>query len=242
MEANLKACERITEWEERRMNAKKLVEENNRKRECLTPENEAYYDDLLIYIRLQFTLSEQKSEEVLMELLDHLLEGQKAGKTAKDIFGDDPRGYADELIEHLPKEEKRALIPFIGGIIGDILGWVLIIRGVLFLVLSRFIEVDTMIHPVTVLVIALAIAAFVIFIIVFIFRMIERSLFNGKRNTRKETILAGFVGAGGMAAVLLVTKFLPEMGPSFDFSWWASCLVGSVLLVALYVMKKIKSV
>ncbi|WP_404332305.1 DUF1129 family protein [Mesobacillus maritimus] len=222
------------------MNAKKLIEENNRKRECLTPENEAYYSDLLIYIRLQFTLSEQKSEEVLMELLDHLLDGQKAGKTAKDIFGDDPRGYAEEMIEHLPKEEKRALIPYIGGIIGDILGWVLIIRGVLFLVLSRFIEVDTLVHPVTVLVMALIIACLIMFTVVFLFKMVERSLFKGKRNTRKETIIAGLIGAGGMAAVLLVTKFLPEMGPSFDFSWWASCLVGSVLLVALYVSKKIK--
>jgi DNA-binding ferritin-like protein (Dps family) len=224
------------------MNAKKLIEENNRKRECLAPENEAYYSDLLIYIRLKFTLSELKSEEVLMELLDHLLDGQKAGKTANDIFGDDPRGFADELIEHLPKEEKRALIPYIGRIIGDILGWLLIIRGVLFLVLSRFIEVDTMVHPATVLVMALAIAAFVIFTIVFLFKMIDRSLFKAKRNTRKETMIAGLIGAGGMAAVLLLTKFLPDMGPSFDFSWWASCLVGSVLLVALYVSKKIKSV
>jgi uncharacterized membrane-anchored protein len=240
MEANLKACERITDWEERRMNAKKLIEENNRKRECLTPENEAYYSDLLIYIRLQFTLSEQKSEEVLMELLDHLLDGQKAGKTAKEIFGDDPKGYADEMIEHLPKEEKRALIPYIGGIIGDILGWVLIIRGVIFLVLSRFIEVNTMVHPATVLVTALAIAAFVLFIILFIFKMIERSLFKEKRNTRKETLIAGFVGAGGMAAVWVLAKFLPEIGPSFDFSWWASVLVGSVILVALYVSKKVK--
>lgn len=222
------------------MNAKELIEENNRKRECLNPENEAYYSDLLIYIRLQFTLSEQQSEEVLMELLDHLLDGQKAGKTAKDLFGDDPRGYADEMIELLPKEEKRALIPFIGRIIGDILGWVLIIRGVLSLVLSRFIEVDTMVHPVTVFVMTVIIACFVMLTIVFLFKMVERSLFKGKRNTRKETIMAGFIGAGGMAAVLLATKLIPEMGPSFDFSWWASCLVGSVLLVALYVRKKIK--
>ncbi|SEN05503.1 Protein of unknown function [Mesobacillus persicus] len=224
------------------MNAKKLIEENNRKRERLTPENEAYYSDLLIYIRLQFSLSEQKSEEVLMELLDHLLDGQQAGKTAKDIFGDDPRGFADEMIEHLPKEKKREFIPFIGGIIGNILGWVLIIRGVLFLVLSPFTDVDTMVHPISVMVIALIIAAFVIFTIVFIFKMVERSLFKEKRKTRRETMIAGFIGAAGMAAVLLLVKFLPESGPSFDFSWWASFLVGSVILFAMYVSKKVKGV
>ncbi|WP_053363510.1 DUF1129 family protein [Bacillus sp. FJAT-27251] len=223
------------------MNAQKLIEENNRKREMLTAENEAYYGDLLIYIRLQFTLSEQQSEEVLMELLDHLLEGQKAGNTAKDIFGDDPRGFADELIEHLPKEEKRKLIPFIGGIIGDIVGWLLIIRGVLFLVLSQFTEVDTKVYPLSALLIALMIAGFVTITIVYVFKLVERSLFKEKRNTRKDTIKAGFAGAGGMAAVMLITKFLPEMGPSFEFSWWASLLVGVVLAGSIYLGKKRKA-
>ncbi|KKK39112.1 hypothetical protein WQ57_04855 [Mesobacillus campisalis] len=223
------------------MNAQKLIKENNRKREMLTAENEAYYGDLLIYIRLQFSLSEQQSEEVLMELLEHLLEGQKAGKTAKDIFGDDPRGFADELIEHLPKEEKRKLIPFIGGIIGDIVGWLLIIRGGLFLVLSQFTEVDTKVHPLSALLIALMIAGFVIITIVYVFKLVERSLFREKRNTRKDTIKAGFAGAAGMAAVLLITKFLPEMGPSFEFSWWASFLVGGILLGLIYLGKKRKA-
>lgn len=68
------------------MNVDMLIEENNRKRELLTPENEKYYDDMLIYIRLQWRLSEQQSEEVLMEILDHLLHGQEEGKTAKDMF------------------------------------------------------------------------------------------------------------------------------------------------------------
>ena len=118
------------------MDAKKLIEENNRKRELLTPENEAYYSDMMIYIRLQWRLSEQQSEEVLMEMLDHLLEGQEEGKTAKDIFGNDPKGFADEIIEQLPKEKKREAVPFIAGIIGDTVSWVLMIRGVLLLVLS----------------------------------------------------------------------------------------------------------
>ena len=62
------------------------------------PENEKYYSDMLIYIRLQLSLSEQQSEEVLMEMLDHLLDGQHEGKSAQDIFGADPKGYADEII------------------------------------------------------------------------------------------------------------------------------------------------
>lgn len=242
MGANLEAGKQINDKGERMMNARKLIEENNQKRELLTQENEAYYSDLLIYIRLKFTLSEQKSEEVLMEMLDHLLDGQHAGKNAKDIFGDDPRSFADEIIDYLPKEEKRELIPFLGGIIGNIVSWLLIIRGVLLLILSQFIEVITAVYPISVLWIALAIAGFVIFTTVYIFKLVERSLFKEKRNTRKDTIKAGLVGAIGMAAVLIIVKFLPEIGPSYDFSWWASLLGGGLLLLAMYVSKKIKGV
>ncbi|MBD8068764.1 DUF1129 family protein [Bacillus sp. PS06] len=226
------------------MNAKKLIEENNKKREELTPENEAYYSDMLIYIRLQFSLSEQQSEEVLMELLDHLLDGQKAGKTAKDIFGDDPKGFADEIIEHIPKEEKRKLVPFVGGIVADIVGWLLVIRGILFVILLQFTEVKTLVYPISVLCIALVIAGFVIFTIIYIFKLVQRSLFKGeqKGKSRIDTIKAGLVGAMGMAGVLLVAKFLPEFGPAFDFSWWASLLVGGIILLVLKVKKKMQGV
>ncbi|WP_077618409.1 DUF1129 family protein [Bacillus sinesaloumensis] len=223
------------------MNVQKLIEENNQKRELLTAENERYYGDLLIYIRLKFTLSEQQSEEVLMEMLDHLLEGQQEGKTAKDIFGDDPRAFADELIEQLPREKKRELIPFIGGIIAIIVGWFLVIRGALFLGLSQFIEVKTDVYPLSVLMVALVIAGFVYLVIVYILKLIERSLFNENRSLRKDSIKAGIMAAIGMAVVLVGAKFTPDLGPSFEFSWWASFLIGAVLLGILFVRKKRKS-
>ena len=47
-----------------------------------------------------------------MEMLEHLIEGQYDGKTARDIFGNDPKGYADEIISQLPPEEKRDLVKF----------------------------------------------------------------------------------------------------------------------------------
>ncbi|WP_449536496.1 DUF1129 family protein [Ferdinandcohnia sp. Marseille-Q9671] len=222
------------------MSAEKLIEENNRKRELLTPENEAYYGDLLIYIRLKFSLSEQQSEEVLMELLDHLLDGQMEGKNAKDIFGDDPKGFADEIIEQLPKEDKRKLIPFVGGIIGNIIGWVLLIRGALFLLLSQFTEVNTEVHTISVLCVAAVIAVFVYIILVYILKTIEKSLFNERRNDKRESIKAGIVAAIGMAIVLVVAKFTPEIGPSFEFSWWASAILGGVILLPMYVYKKTK--
>ncbi|MES9670928.1 hypothetical protein [Bacillus pseudomycoides] len=97
------------------MNAKDMVELNNKKRRLLTPENENIYGDMLIYLR--FTSTPQKQmEDLLLEILDHLLDAQKDGKNAYDIFGEDLKAYCDELInssEHQTTFEKGAVIGFV---------------------------------------------------------------------------------------------------------------------------------
>ena len=78
---------------------KELVKENNEKRELLTKENEKLYSDFMLYIRTNFKVSEQEGEEILMDILDHLLAAQEEGRTAEDLFGDDPKAGAGKLIE-----------------------------------------------------------------------------------------------------------------------------------------------
>ena len=73
------------------MNVKEMVELNNQRRKLLTKENLKYYEDMLVYIRLSYDKSDQEIEEVLLELLDHLLEAQKEGRTAKEVFGRNPK-------------------------------------------------------------------------------------------------------------------------------------------------------
>ncbi|WP_347862474.1 hypothetical protein U0355_04750 [Salimicrobium sp. PL1-032A] len=58
------------------MQKKEMIKSNNEKRKELTEENREYYEDMLLYIRLSYSKSEQDMEEVLAELLDHLLEAQ----------------------------------------------------------------------------------------------------------------------------------------------------------------------
>ena len=222
------------------MKAKQLIEENNRKREQLTPENEKYYSDMLIYIRLQLTLSEQQSEEVLMEMLDHLLDGQNDGKSARDIFGDDPKGYADEIIQNLPKEQKRSVIPFIMGIVLNLLSWMLMIRGVVIPIASQLNKEDVSssvyLYP-TLLTFAVILGS-VAFGVWYIFRIIKQSLFNEKASEKKNMVKAGVFGAVAMGLVIAVTMFIPEFGPAFDFSWWASLLTGGVLWLIVFLFKK----
>lgn len=84
-----------------RMKAQDMIKLNNKKRELLTPENEVAYSDMLVYLRLS-NVPEQQVEELLLEILDHLIEAQTENKNAYDIFGDDLQSYCDELISALP--------------------------------------------------------------------------------------------------------------------------------------------
>lgn len=224
------------------MKAKHLIEENNRKREQLTPENEKYYSDMLIYIRLQLTLSEQQSEEVLMEMLDHLLDGQNEGKNARDIFGDDPKQYADEIILNLPKEKKREVIPFVSRLVLDLVSWMLMIRGVVILVSSQIKneDVGSSVYLFSSLLTLALILGSIAFGVWFIFRTIQRSLFNEHASEKKNMVKVGFFGAISMGLIMAATMFIPEFGPSFHFSWWASILTGSVLWVIVLTLKKLE--
>ncbi|WP_433747581.1 DUF1129 family protein [Falsibacillus pallidus] len=220
------------------MKAKQLIEENNRKRSLLTKENEEYYGDMLVYIRLTLSLSEQQSEEVLMEMLDHLLEGQEEGKSAREIFGDDPKRYADEIIENLPKEQKREIFPFLLGIVLNLVSWMLMIRGGAILVVSQFKSVDDAVYPITALLVFAVILATILFDIWFIFKMVKKTLFNQNVSKKKDTIKVAIYVALSMGLVIAVGQFTPKFGPVIHYSWLASLLTGAVLWGIVTLLKK----
>src|SRR5699024_261461 len=74
------------------------------------------YEEMLMYIRLSFNKSQQETEEVLSELLDHVLQAQEEGKTVQDVFGNDPKQYAKEIAGELPKmiTKERTKLMFMG--------------------------------------------------------------------------------------------------------------------------------
>lgn len=223
------------------MKASELIAQNNEKRELLTEENEKYYSNLLLYIRTKLSLSEQQSEEVLMEMLDHLLEGQQEGKTAKDIFGDDPKSYADEIISHLPEEEKRNSFKFVSLIAVNLVGWFLVIRSIALLIIGQMQEVDSSVFIIPSIIILLLIALMIRIGVKVIFSLIHKSLFNEKSNDKKLMVKAGLYGAGGFLIVMVASYFMKDFGPSFEFPWIASLGVGAVLLLISWIMKKIES-
>lgn len=80
-----------------------LIETNAVLQESLTKENEEYYGNLLIYIRIMaFFRDEKKSEELLLEVLRDILDAQEQGISAEEYFGKNPKKVADDIIKQLP--------------------------------------------------------------------------------------------------------------------------------------------
>ncbi|WP_020061597.1 hypothetical protein [Bacillus sp. 123MFChir2] len=102
------------------MKAKDMVELNNKKRDLLTDKNEAAYGDMLVYLRLA-DVPERQVEELLLEILDHLLEAQEDGKNAYDVFGNDLQSYCDELVSVLPSQTMLEKFSFYGFMISLLL-------------------------------------------------------------------------------------------------------------------------
>lgn len=84
--------------------SKKTIEEINAElQQELIPENEGYYGNLLIYVRTHSLIrNKQRSEELLLEILQDILEAQNQGVSAEDYFGKNPKQTADEIINQLP--------------------------------------------------------------------------------------------------------------------------------------------
>ncbi|MFJ7825687.1 DUF1129 family protein [Psychrobacillus sp. NPDC096623] len=218
------------------MNASELIEQNNQKRELLPEENEKYYTNLLLYIRTKLTLSEQQSEEVLLEMLDHLIEGQQDGKTAKEIFGNDPKGYADEIISHLPRENKRNSFIFVSQIAINLIGWFLIMRSIIIPIIGG--ENSEKVYVISSLLLIILIMIMTAFGVRMIFGLISQTSFDENASDKKMMIKAGLYGAGGFLVIAIFSFFVKEVGPTFTLRWQVSLGIGSLLILISWLIKK----
>lgn len=218
------------------MKTSELIEQNNVKRSLLTEENEKYYTNLLIYIRSKLTLSEQQSEEILMEMLDHLTEGQQDGKTAKEIFGNDPKGYADEIIKHLPRENKRNSLLFISEMALNIVGWFFIMRSIIIPIIGG--ENPEKVYIISSLLLILLIVIMTALGVKMIFGLINQTSFDENTTETKVMIKAGLYGASGFLVIAIFSFWVKEIGPSYILPWQVSLGIGSLLVLISWLLKK----
>ncbi|WP_221452458.1 DUF1129 family protein [Salirhabdus euzebyi] len=219
------------------MNVQELIKQNNEKREQLTEENEMYYTDIVVYIRSHLTLSEQKTEELLIELLDHLFYAQLQGKSAKEVFGNDPKGYCDELIKHLPKESKKNAIIFTGFIFLQLLGWMAIGRGSVDIIFGLFMEIDNSFYLGSSLLITAFTITMLFATLLLFFFWIRSSIY--KKTSKPKNFLIGFLIALVMTGSLVLMSFIPTFGYAITINGYIFLIVGIILIVLSKWMERI---
>ncbi|PAD93333.1 DUF1129 family protein [Shouchella clausii] len=214
-----------------RKEIKALIEENNRLRQQLTPDNLKLYEDMMLYIRTDLRLAEYESEQILMEMLHHIVDSQKDGKTAKDVFGGNPKDYAEELIAELPREKKRNVAQFIIAQVVVLIGIVCLVEGLGKLVLPLFglkgpvVITGNLMVTLLMGIIGTGVAVY------WIFKQIRKDLFTEGTNSKKQYIKTGLIGAVAFMAMVGIVYLLPDWGIPLTFAWWTYVLIGMFLLI-----------
>ncbi|MFJ8235128.1 DUF1129 family protein [Ureibacillus sp. NPDC094379] len=216
------------------LTVKEIVRQNNEKRKLLTPENEIYYENMLVYIRTNAFRDEKATEEVLLEMLDHLLDAQKEGKSAEDVFGKSPKELAEEIITSLPKESFKSLAEFTVEMVLNLFGWFLVVWGIWPLINKK----EQTIHLGTLSISALLLIASLVVLLYLVFAVIRNHAFSDKK--KKKTMTWGL---GILVWILFVVGFslnflIDPIGPSVEISFYTSFGLGCFFLLATYVLKK----
>jgi uncharacterized membrane-anchored protein len=224
------------------MNAKDLIAFNNEKRKQLNEHNRNYYEDMLVYIRSHLLLSEQQSEELLMELLDHLLEAQKHGKSAEDVFGKDPKAYCDELIRQLPKEKRRNIYAFIGYLMIQLFALITLATGAVELVAELFTDVDDTVYLGKEFVLFVIDFAVILLVVALVMLSVRKSVFCDVLSTFgskvKEFLVVLFAFCLVIGMFVLVERLVPEFGYRIEAGGMVRILFGLFVLAMTWLLNK----
>lgn len=222
-----------------------MVQLNNEKRTQLNEVNTAYYDDMLIYIRTNAMKSEQQTEEVLLELLDHLLEAQTEGKTAVDVFGEDLKAYCDEVIEEIPGEKSSKNLSFIGFLLLDLAAIAMLTFGILgygtyfiFGLGEQYFNITLGKGIVVLLIDTLLIGIWILII----FKWMKHSTFKVKKTNKWVEFLQLWLISTIFIGLSIVTFILfPDFGTNFKIHQLMIAAIGLILYVLkIYLNKKMQ--
>lgn len=222
------------------MKAKDLIEENNVKRKQLDEENLEYYEEMLIYIRLSFSKSEQETEEILSEMLDHLLEAQEEGKTAEEVFGNDPKQYANEIVGELPQMMTKETISLVVMGILYFLSATLFFGTVFNLVIYFVFDKGALVREYYVgsvalhTIVSIPIAFLLLYMIVYYLRW---SCFK-KINKVLEFFIFWIFGAVSIGLFMINIYLIPDFGSVISMPLYAILIIAIILFIAARIIQK----
>ncbi|WP_096270928.1 DUF1129 family protein [Paucisalibacillus globulus] len=224
------------------MNSKDFIKLNNDMREKLSEENKEIYEDMLVYIRLSGNKSEQQTEEVLFELLEHLLEAQKEGKSARDVFGNDFKKYCDDLIAEIPGEERSFALVFGGYIVLYFLGILSTFYGLGNFLIHQFFDVGSSDYTfsigsgITVVILDLLIlSGFIIFVL----RWLKNSTFKVKKpNKWVEFLRLWLISMIFIGATVGSPIIMPSFGSEITIPVLSFAIVGIIFFIISFILNK----
>ncbi|MEF2967806.1 DUF1129 family protein [Paenibacillus sp. M1] len=86
-----------------------MIQETKALREQMDPANEAYFGEMVMYIRSgASSLTEAKGEEVLLGLAKQIVKNQSKGISAKQLFGPDAAAYCEQLADDIHMRKPRS--------------------------------------------------------------------------------------------------------------------------------------
>lgn len=208
------------------MNIKQMAEENNRLRAQLTTENEEYFGNMVIYLRSS-RIAQVKVEELLLETIQHLLEAQQHGKTAREVFGEDPEQYFQELVENLPKRGIGEKISYYVMAPWIALTWMFAVQALVGFISIAFGAKSELFNRISLFSVLMVVFASIA-VIELVLRMLKRASVkkDGKGfvfNLKIAAIYAGF-----MLAMILSATYLHDKLPVFEVAPWVSLLLFAV--------------
>lgn len=222
------------------MKTKDIIEQNNLKREELTPENLKVYEQVLMYLRCDLSISERVTEVTLMDLLDHLLEAQMHDVTTEEFFGHDPEQFAKDLVAEIPKESKRNMWMFGLSIVSLLFGIFRLITGITDFIIVNILKRDSSVELGSEILTQIIATAIIVFIIYSIFKSLQVSAF---KDVKEETKLKKFglfiIIWLGFVLPFLALLFLPKVlhiGPLIVIPWYINVAIGLVLLVVYKIL------
>ncbi|AZK48723.1 DUF1129 family protein [Paenibacillus lentus] len=87
-----------------------MIRETNQLRGQMSPANEAYFGEMVMYFRSgSSSLTEAKGEEVLLTLARRIIKYQEKNISASELFGDDPKAYCEQLADDVLMKKPRSL-------------------------------------------------------------------------------------------------------------------------------------
>ncbi|WP_130805581.1 DUF1129 family protein [Senegalia massiliensis] len=225
------------------MKAQELIKLNNEKREKLNDENLKYYEGMLLYIRTSWSKKEFETEEILSELLDHLLDAQENGKTAEEVFGQEPQEYAKQITNELPKMNVKERILFFAPATLFLIAGVLLVNGIFNPLLYYTLNIGTLNKTIYLGSLLLkSILVLIIFaIFIYIVMKAARMLIFKNINKKIEFFIYWMLSTLYIGLFVVIFYFVPDFGYIITVPIYIQILLGAILAISGYIIYKVNN-